>query len=223
MTTAPERRAGAEGRAWAAHAALLSALLIACGDGRRGDSGIAVGNPGFSVGEPGVMLATAGHTEALALSTVDFSAKQAILTPCAGGRRVPLGGSEGGSEGWSGGGLRIPVGEWCGLELKSLRLFVEGEGPDGRFAFDSAPRAFALSFEAPPLAERPSLLVLGGAGWLQPSMFQNSNPDGTFDEDSEEVAAILAAMGPSTLLLDEDGDGVWSPGDSPVADSAPLR
>jgi hypothetical protein len=202
---------------------LLSALLIACGDGRRGDSGIAVGNPGFSVGEPGVMLATAGHTEALALSTVDFSAKQAILTPCAGGRRVPLGGSEGGSEGWSGGGLRIPEGEWCGLELKSLRLFVEGEGPDGRFAFDAAPRAFALTFEAPPLAERPSLLVLGGADWLQPSMFQNSNPDGTFDEDSEEVAAILAAMGPSTLLLDEDGDGAWSPGDSPVADSAPLR
>ena len=219
MTTAPERRAGAQGRAWATDAALLSALLIACGDGRRGDSGIAVGNPGYSVGEPGVMLATAGHADALALSRVDFSAKQAILTPCAGGRRVPLGGSEG----WSGGGLRIPEGQWCGLELKSLRLSVEGEGPDGRFAFDAVPRAFSLSFEAPPLAERPSLLVLGGAGWLQPSMFQNSNPDGSFDEDSEEVEAILAAMGPSTLVLDEDGDGAMSPGDSPVADSAPLR
>lgn len=208
MITAPASDAPPWGLGLRRAALLLAAL--GCGDGQRADSGIAVGNPGFSADEAGRMRATAGFEPGLSLTRVEFSAKQAILSPCGSGRRVPLGGTDG----WAEGAVQVPAGDWCSLELKSLRLRVEGEGPDNAFAFSAKPADFALGFDAPPLAELPSLLVLGGLDWLKPELVDNGGASMELDEDSPEVEALLEAMGPAVLMLDADGDGLVSAGDS---------
>ena len=188
----------------------LGATLLGCGDGRV-DSGIAVGNPGS-------MRATAGHAEGVALRSVSFSASQALLRPCGSAGTQPIGGSDT----WPAAGVPIPEGDWCSLELKGSRISVAGDTPSNGFRFEAKPKGFSLEFDAPPLADEPSLLVIGGLTWLQADMFENNGEELILDEKTDEVEALLAAMGPSILLIDRDADGRVSPADEAIeADMGP--